>query len=558
MHAARWSASVLDLWYKNAVIYTLNVATYMDGNGDGIGDFKGLTDRLDHISKLGVTCLWLLPFYPSPRLDYGYDVTDYYNIAPELGTLGDFVEFSHQARLRGLRLIVDLPINHTSDQHPWFQHARADPESPYRDYYVWSKTEPQNAADGVVFPGFQSSVWTYDPRARAWYYHRFYQHQPDLNIVCPAVREEMFKVLGFWIELGVSGFRIDAAPFVVEEVRANRPVQRRYDFFGELRDFVSWRRGDAVLLAEANVSPSEMPEYFGDGSRIHILFAFLLNQYLFLALARRRPEALERGISQLPKLPQIAHWAHFLRNHDELDLGRLSEEEREEVYGAFAPKPDMQLYGRGLRRRLAPLLGNDRRRIELAFTLLFSLNGLPVIYYGDEIGMGDDLSLPERWPVRTCMQWTDERNAGFSTAAEDRLIHSVIMSGEYGAEKVNVVAQQRDANSLFSWMRRLIDVRESCPEIGWGESTVMHTDDLPVFAQRFTWENNSVLIVHNLAEEGCAPTLDVGKKGIELTELFGNRVYALNSTANAPIELDGYGYRWFRLESGPAKPGHAR
>jgi maltose alpha-D-glucosyltransferase / alpha-amylase len=294
----------------------------------------------------------------------------YYNIAPELGTLGDFVEFSHQARLRGLRLIVDLPINHTSDQHPWFQHARADPESPYRDYYVWSKTEPQNAADGVVFPGFQLSVWTYDPRARAWYYHRFYQHQPDLNIVCPAVREEMFKVLGFWIELGVSGFRIDAAPFVVEEVRANRPVQRRYEFFGELRDFVSWRRGDAVLLAEANVPPSEMPEYFGDGSRIHILFAFLLNQYLFLALARRRREALEQGVRQLPKLPQIAHWAQFLRNHDELDLGRLSQEEREEVYSAFAPKPDMQLYGRGLRRRLAPLLGNDRRRIELAFSLL--------------------------------------------------------------------------------------------------------------------------------------------------------------------------------------------
>src|SRR4051812_21872814 len=381
-------SDVLDLWYKNAIIYSLNVATYMDGDDDGIGDFKGLTSRLDHIAKLGVNCIWLLPFYPSPRLDHGYDVTDYYDVAPELGTLGDFVEFSHQARLLGIRLIIDLPINHTSDRHPWFEAARNDPNSPYREYYVWSRTRPEHADDGVVFPGFQSSVWTYDPRARAWYFHRFYPHQPDLNILSPAVRAEMFKIVGFWLELGVSGFRIDAAPFVVEEVKANAPVHRNYEFFGELRKFLSWRRGDAILIGEANVQPSELPEYFGDSSRLHMLFAFLVNQHLFLTFARQQAEPVARSLSMLPKLPELGQWAHFLRNHDELDLGRLTTEEREECYRVFAPDPDMKLYERGVRRRLAPMLNGDRRRIELAFSLMFSLPGTPVIYYGDELGMG--------------------------------------------------------------------------------------------------------------------------------------------------------------------------
>jgi maltose alpha-D-glucosyltransferase/alpha-amylase len=532
---------VLDLWYKNAVIYSLNVATYMDGNGDGVGDFKGLTQRLDHLAKLGVTCLWLLPFYPSPRLDHGYDVTDYYNVEPELGTLGDFVEFSHQAQLKGLRLIIDLPLNHTSEQHPWFQQARCDPDSPYRDYYIWSKTKPERANDGVVFPGFQSSVWTYDPRARAWYYHRFYPHQPDLNILHPEVREEIFKIIGFWIELGVSGFRIDAAPFVVEEVDSKGPIARHYEFFGELRDFLSWRRGDAILLAEANVPPEEMSEYVGDGSRLHMLFAFLLTQYAFLALARGNAEPLIHGLELLPKLPPLSQWAQFLRNHDELDLGRLSEDERKEVYTALAPDPDMQLYARGIRRRLAAMLDNDRRRIELAFSLMFSLPGTPVIYYGDELGMGEDAGLPERWPVRTCMQWTDESNGGFSTAPEERLIQPVIMSGDFGAAKINAVAQERDPKSLFSWIRRLVDVRQSCPEIGWGEANV-------VFAQRITWEENSVLILHNLANDACRLALDLPDvKTEELTDLFGNRVYPTDVGTSDGIELDGYGYRWFRI-----------
>ncbi|MGY4622572.1 alpha-amylase family protein [Bradyrhizobium sp. USDA 4486] len=546
--ASKGSRRLLDLWYKNAVIYSLNVATYKDGNGDGIGDFKGLTEQLDHIAQLGVNCLWLLPFYPSPGLDHGYDVTDYYNVAPALGTLGDFVEFSHQARLRGLRLIVDLPINHTSDRHPWFQQARADPSSPFREYYVWSTSEPENSTEGVVFPGVQLSVWTYDLCAQSWYYHRFYQHQPDLNITCAAVREEIFRIFGFWLELGVSGFRIDAAPFVVEEIRPDRPAKRRYEFFAELRNFLSWRKGDAVLLAEANVAPAELQHYFGDGTRIHMLFAFLLNQHLFLALARQSAEPLRRCMTQLPQLPQFAHWAQFLRNHDELDLGRLTSEERDEVYAAFAPTRKMQLYGRGIRRRLACMFGNDRRRIELAFSLLFSLPGTPVIYYGDELGMGDDLRLPERWPIRTCMQWTDDEDGGFSTRRGHRLLHHVIREGRYAPAKVNAIAQQRDPDSLFNWLRRLVEMRQSCPEIGWGECTVPESNCPAVLIQHFVWEGKSVLVLHNLSQNGCCTEIKDVPAGRKLTDIFGNRIYDKPSADGTAIELDGYGYRWFRLD----------
>ncbi|CCD86267.1 putative trehalose synthase (Glycosyl hydrolase) protein [Bradyrhizobium sp. ORS 285] len=539
---------MLDLWYKNAAVYSLNVATYKDSDGDGVGDFKGLAAQLDHIAQLGVNCLWLLPFYPSPGLDHGYDVTDYYNVAPALGTLGDFVEFSHQARLRGIRLIIDLPINHTSEQHAWFQQARADPESPFRDYYVWSDTEPENSAEGVVFPGVQLSVWTYDLCARSWYYHRFYQHQPDLNIACSAVREEIFKIVGFWLELGVSGFRIDAAPFVVEEIRPDRPPTRRYEFFGELRDFLSWRRGDAVLLAEANVAPAELGHYFGDGSRIHLLFAFLLNQHLFLALARGKAEPLRACLAALPRLPAFAQWAQFLRNHDELDLGRLTVDERGEIYAAFAPALKMQLYGRGIRRRLACILGNDRQRMELAYSLLFSLPGTPVIYYGDELGMGDNLALPERWPVRTCMQWADVEGGGFSPRPAARLLYDIVKDAEYGPCKVNAVAQQRDPESLFNWLRRLVELRKSCLEIGWGDLSLLPAHPLSILAQKFAWEGRSVLILHNLSETECRAHVEGLVAGQKLTDLFGNRVYPSKRHADSAIDIDGYGYRWFRLD----------
>jgi maltose alpha-D-glucosyltransferase/alpha-amylase len=539
---------VLDLWYNNAVIYGLNVATYKDGNGDGIGDFKGLTDRLDHIAQLGVTCLWLLPFYPSPGLDHGYDVTDYYNVAPALGTLGDFVEFSHQARLRGLRLIVDLPINHTSEQHPWFQQARADPKSPVREYYVWSKLEPPNSADGVVFPGFQSSAWTYDLRARAWYYHRFYQYQPDLNIACSAVREEMFKILGFWLELGVSGFRIDAAPFVVEEVSPDRPARRRYEFFGELRDFLSWRKGDSVLLAEANVRLSEIEKYFGDGSRIHLLFAFLLKQYLFLALAQASAAPLQHCLRSLPTSPQFGQWAQFLRTHDELDLGRLTADEREQIYAAFAPERHMQLYGRGIRRRLASMLDNDRRRIELVFSILFSLPGTPVIYYGDELGMGDDLCLPERWPVRTCMQWADDDNGGFSTAPED----SPPASGDHRRGFWFIQGERCHATARSEFPAELDAPSDRGTSILPGDRLggIVIARHRRAFRVRRTHLMRGQVSARSAQPRGrlvhCPPSRT--SERCKIADLFGNRIYPSQANADPCVELDGFGYRWFRVD----------
>jgi maltose alpha-D-glucosyltransferase/alpha-amylase len=479
---------VTDLWYKDAVIYELDVRTYQDGDGDGVGDFRGLLQRLPHLAGLGVTCLWLQPLYPSPNKDGGYDITDYYGIDPRLGTLGDFVEFMHQAGERGIRVIIDLVVNHTSDQHPWFQAARKGRRSPYRDYYIWSEEEPKDLQSGVVFPGVQDGVWTYDEVAGAYYYHQFYDHQPDLNIANPQVREEICKVMGFWLELGVSGFRVDAAPFLGgDPTSGDAKSEELYEYLEEFRQFCSWRRGDAIFLAEANVPAEEVLDYFGYGPQIHMLFSFLVNQHLFLALARQDPAPLVGILKRLPKLPATGQWANFLRNHDELDLGRLSAGGREEVYADFAPDEDMRAYGRGIRRRLAAMLRGDRRRVELAYSLLFSLPGTPVIRYGDEIGMGDDLSLVERASVRTPMQWSSEENGGFSTAPRQQLFKPVITGGDYGYERVNVAVQQRDAGSLLNWMERLIRVRKGCPEFGRGRLTALERREPGVLLHRCEW-----------------------------------------------------------------------
>jgi maltose alpha-D-glucosyltransferase / alpha-amylase len=362
---------------------------------------------------LGVTCVWLLPFYRSPDRDNGYDVSDYYSVDPALGSLGDFVEFMHLAGERGLRVIVDLVINHTSRDHPWFQSAREDPDSPYRDFYVWSKTKPDDAHEGMIFPGVQDSIWTYDRKAGEYYLHRFYHHQPDLNVANPRVREEIERVMGFWLALGVSGFRVDAAPFVFEMKGVDRSdVGDPLDFLDDFRNFLSWRRGDAIMLAEANIPPDEMLDYFAQG-RLQMGFNFLLNQHIFLALARHDSRPLIEGLLTPPPLPEEGQWVTFLRNHDELDLGRLTESQRQDTFAAFAPQPKMQLYERGIRRRLAPMLGGDERRLKMAYSLMLSLPGTPVINYGEEIGMGDDLALPERDSVRTPMQWSADDNAGF-------------------------------------------------------------------------------------------------------------------------------------------------
>jgi len=538
---------VIDLWYKDAVIYSLDVDAFQDSNGDGIGDFRGLTRRLDYLAGLGVTCLWLLPFYPTPDRDNGYDVKDYYGVDPRLGTLGDFVEFMHQARERGIRVLVDLVVNHTSDQHPWFQSARQSKDSPYRDWYVWSDTLPADAHEGMVFPGYQDAVWAWDEAAGAFYFHRFYAHQPDLDISNPEVREEICRIMGFWLELGVSGFRMDAAPFLIEMKKSGEPGEDQYAYLREFRDFLSWRRGDAILLAEANVSRDKVSQYFGDGAKIHMLFSFLVNQYYFLALARQEAGPLIQGLQLPPVPPQTGQWANFVRNHDELDLGRLSDEDRQLVFARFAPDPGMQLYGRGIRRRLPPMLGNDRKRLELAYSLMFSLPGTPVLRYGEEIAMGDDLSRPERESVRTAMQWANQPNGGFSTAAPGTLLRSVISEGEYGYERVNVDAQQRDPASLFHWMERLIRVRKQCPEIGWGEWQILEPGDPAVLALRYRFRGGTVITVHNLAERSASVCLDDGNgQGDSWVELLGDQPYALVDSSKV-MELEPYGYRWFRV-----------
>lgn len=410
---------MLDLWYKNAILYCIDVETYKDANGDGVGDFEGLTQRLDYIAGLGITCIWLLPFYPTPNKDNGYDVMDYYNVDTRLGTLGDFVEFTRQANDRGIRVIVDLVINHTSDQHPWFQAACKDENSKYRNYYVWSKEKPEDADEGIVFPGYQKSTWTYNPEAGAYYFHRFYDHQADLNITNPQVREEIQKIMGFWLALGVSGFRVDAAQFLIEvrDNQAQLDVESPYHYLKEIRNFLSWRRGDAILLAEANVSLEELPKYFGDGDKMQMLFNFIVNQNLFLALAREKATPLVEALKAMPAIPETGQWGHFIRNHDELSLDKLSDAQQNEIADAFAPdKEQMWIFDRGIRRRFAPMVDSDPRRLRLAYSLVLTLPGTPVINYGEELGMGDDLSLEERNSARTPMQWSSQPNGEFSPA----------------------------------------------------------------------------------------------------------------------------------------------
>ncbi|MBV9671094.1 MAG: alpha-amylase family protein, partial [Acidobacteriales bacterium] len=445
-----------DLWYKNAIIYCLSVATFMDANGDGIGDFEGLSRRLDYLHGLGVTAIWLMPFQPSPMRDGGYDITDYYNVDPRYGTLGDFVEFTHGCEQRGIRVLIDLVVNHTSDQHPWFQQARRDPDSKYRDWYVWSKKKPKDANSGMVFPGVQKSTWDYDEVAGEYYFHRFYDFQPDLNTSNPLVQAEILKIMGFWIQLGVAGFRMDAVPFVIQQKGANlKDPQEQYDMLREFRGFISWRRGDAIIIGEANVLPTVDFDYFGkSGERIQMMFNFQVNQHLFYALASSDSRPLVEAIKKTKPRPQTAQWGQFLRNHDELDLGRLTDEQRQTVFDAFGPEENMQLYQRGIRRRLAPMLQGDRRRIELAYSLMMTLPGSPVLRYGDEIGMGDDLRLKERECARTPMQWSAEPQGGFTKS--DKPVSPVISGGPSGFEHTNAAEQRRDPNSLLNWMERII------------------------------------------------------------------------------------------------------
>jgi len=539
-----------DLWYKNAVIYCLSVATYMDANGDGIGDFQGLLRRLDYLQGLGVTALWLMPFQPSPCKDDGYDVADYYGVDPRYGTLGDFVEFTRGCEQRGMRVLIDLVVNHTSNEHPWFQEACRDSKSKYRDWYVWSATKPKNAGSGIVFPGVQKSTWNYDKKAKAYYFHRFYDFQPDLNTANPDVQAEILKIMGFWLQLGVSGFRMDAVPFVISKKGASvtRPTEQ-YDMLRAFSEFLTWRKGEAIILAEANVLPNTDLKYFGEfGERLQMMFNFEVNQHLFFALASSDSRPLVKAITDTKPRPATAQWGQFLRNHDELDLGRLSKKQRETVFAAFGPDEDMQLYQRGIRRRLAPMLHGDRRRLELAYSLMMTLPGTPVIRYGDEIAMGDDLRLPERNCARTAMQWSTEPNGGFTKS--DKPVMPVISDGPYSFQHVNVAAQRRDPNSLLNWMERIIRMRKEVPKIGWGDFSFLPSGAPEVIAMRYAWRNNSVLCVHNLSPEPQEVNLSVREEGeadCTLVNLLSEDHSHPEKNGKHRILFEPYGYRWFRV-----------
>ena len=536
------------LWYRNAVVYCLDVETFMDGDGDGCGDFNGLRSRLDYLDGLGINCIWLMPIYPTPNRDNGYDVTDYYGVDPRLGTLGDFVEFVLSAKEHGMRVILDLPVNHTSIEHPWFQRAREDRDSRFHDYYVWKDERPEDGGE-VSFPGVQEEAWTYDRSARRYYLHRFYEHQPDLNISNPAVREEIRRIMGFWLELGISGFRLDAAPYLIELKGIEGAEETDpYTYLREFRDFLSWRRGDAILLAEADVSAEQIGAYFGDGDRMHMLFNFLLNQHLFLALARQDSRPLIKAIEMTPPSPEIGQWANFLRNHDELNLARLTDVQREAVFDAFAPDPDMRVYGRGIRRRLAPMLEGDPDRLRMVHSLLLSLPGTPVLRYGEEIGMGDDLSLDERNAVRTAMQWSDGRNGGFSVADPEELPRPAIEEGEYGYREVNVEQQTQDPDSLLAWMERAIRTRKRVDAMAAGTFRILEADDPGVFAHACFDGEAGLMAVHNLSDEDVTVTVDVsGIEGDSLCRVLGPPGrHPIGSTLE--IELGGYGFRWFTVE----------
>jgi maltose alpha-D-glucosyltransferase/alpha-amylase len=542
-----------DLWYKNAVIYCLSVGSYMDANGDGIGDFTGLMRRLDYLHGLGITAIWLMPFQVSPHRDDGYDVSDYYGVDPRYGTIGDFVEFTHGAKQRGIRVLIDLVINHTSDQHQWFREARRDPNSKYRNWYIWSDKKPSNADQGMVFPGVQKSTWTFDKEAKAWYFHRFYDFQPDLNTSNPEVQAELFKIMGFWIQLGVSGFRMDAVPFVISTKGPNiRKPEEQYDMLRRFREFLQWRQGDCIVLGEANVLPDTDMEYFGaDGDRLQMMFNFQVNQHLFYALASADTRPLVKAMQATKPRPATAQWGLFLRNHDELDLGRLSDEQRCEVFEAFATDKDMQLYDRGIRRRLAPMFDGDQRRLEFAYSLLFTLPGTPVIRYGDELGMGDDLSLPERNCARTPMQWSNEPHGGFTKSDKPQI--PAISGGPYGYEHINAAIQRRHPDSMLNWTERIIRMRKEVPEVGWGDFTVVPTGDPAVLVMRYDWRNNWVLFIHNFDARPREIAFSVGLKGedAEHGKLLINLLAEDHSRADHggrhSLVIEGYGYRWYRV-----------
>ena len=534
-----------DPWYTDAVIYGVDVKKFADGNGDGIGDFIGLAERLPYIAELGVTCVWLLPFFGSPLRDNGYDVSDYYSVHPDMGTREDFLNFLHRAGEHGIRVIIDLVVNHTSDEHPWFQASRRDDRSRYRDYYVWNQDPPPVEPNThSIFPGEETSVWTYDEVARAYYFHKFYSFQPDLNIANPEVREEILRIIDYWLSFGISGFRIDAAPMVIADNGLQRASPR--DPHGVLREmalYVRERRNEGLLLGEVNMPAEKLRDYFGDGDQMGLLFDFSLACHIFAGMAREDATTIARAQALVPQPPPGCGWANFLRNLDELDFSRVSPDLRDDVFAAFAPRPEMQLYDRGVRRRLAPMLGGDQRRIALAFALIMAMHGAPLFVYGDEIGLGEDLSAKGRESVRIPMQWDGSRNGGFSTAPAARLCAKPVSEGPFSYRKVNVEAQKDDPDSLLNRVKRLIYTRRENKVFSEGRPSVPGVSDKAVFAYAYQDGRQTALLLHNLAGRKVSVTVDAAfPPDSAFTDLLTGEPVAPEETER--FTLGPYAYRW--------------
>jgi maltose alpha-D-glucosyltransferase/alpha-amylase len=538
------------LWYKDAIIYEAHVRAFYDSNGDGIGDFPGLTQKLPYLQDLGITCVWLLPFYPSPLRDDGYDIADYTTINPIYGSLDDFKQFLDEAHARNIRVLTELVINHTSDQHPWFQRARTSPRgSAERDYYVWSDSDTKYAGTRIIFTDTEKSNWTFDPVAGQYYWHRFFSHQPDLNFDNPAVLDAVIAVMRFWLDMGVDALRLDAIPYLIErDGTINENLPETHDILKRIRREVDASYEGRVLLAEANQWPSDVRAYFGDGDECHMAFHFPLMPRMFMALRQEERHPIVEIMNQSPELPDACQWAIFLRNHDELTLEMVTDEERDYMYRQYAADPQMRI-NVGIRRRLAPLMENSRRRMELMNSLLCSMPGTPIIYYGDEIGMGDNVYLGDRNGVRTPMQWSSDRNAGFSRCDPARLYFPVIMDPVYGYEAINVEAQERSPFSLLSWMKRLIAMRRQHQVFGRGTIEFISTDNRKVLTYVRRHENTIVLCVANLSRSVQPVTIPLQPfAGLTPVEMLGETQFPRIGEEPYFLTLAGYGFYWFQLQ----------
>jgi maltose alpha-D-glucosyltransferase/alpha-amylase len=535
-------------WYKQAVFYELHVKAYNDSNADGIGDFRGLLTKLDYLHDLGIDCIWLLPMYPSPLRDDGYDISDYYNVHSSYGTLDDFHGFLDAAHARGIRVITELVINHTSDQHPWFQEARSSRDNPRRDWYVWSDADDRYRDARIIFLDTERSNWAWDPISKAYYWHRFFSHQPDLNFDNPAVREEMWNVMKFWLDMGVDGFRVDAVPYLIErEGTSCENLPETHEVLKFLRRRLDEHFEDKVLLAEANQWPTDVRAYFGDGDEFHMAFHFPLMPRVFMAVELEDRKPLVEIMEQTPPIPETCQWATFLRNHDELTLEMVSQDERDYMYDMYAKDPTARI-NLGIRRRLSPLMENDRRRIELLNGLLLSLPGCPIIYYGDEIGMGDNIFLGDRNGVRTPMQWSGGWNTGFSTADPEQLFLPVISNPLYGYQAINVESQRRSAHSLLSWVKKILRLWKSTAVFSSGTIEFVNPANHRILAYLRQKDEETVLVVNNLSRTAQAVELDLRRfKGAIPIEMFGGNPFPRVGDLPYLLTLGPYHFFWFLL-----------